>query len=82
MNLLTTILREGLAMVTIGILLGGAAAMALTRGMSSLLFGVKPLYPLAFGLATTLLLAVAAAASVIPAARAARVEAAEALKAE
>ncbi len=82
MNLLTMILREGIAMVTIGILLGGAAAMALTRGMSSLLFGVKPLDPLAFGLATTLLLAVAAAASVIPAARAARVEAAEALKAE
>jgi predicted permease len=82
MNLLTMILREGMAMVTIGILLGGAAALALTRGMSSLLFGVKPLDPLAFGLATTLLLAVAAAASVIPAARAARVEAAEALKAE
>jgi putative ABC transport system permease protein len=82
MNLLTMILREGIAMVTIGILLGGAAAMVLTRGMSSLLFGVKPLDPLAFGLATTLLLAVAAAASVIPAARAARVEAAEALKAE
>ena len=82
LNLLAMIMREGIAMVAIGTLLGAAAATVLTRGVTSLLFGVHPLDPLTFLLASALLLGVAAAASGIPAVRASRVEAAEALKTE
>jgi ABC-type antimicrobial peptide transport system permease subunit len=82
LNLLAMIMREGIAMVAIGTLLGAAAATVLTRAVTSLLFGVQPLDPLTFLLASALLLGVAAAASGIPALRASRVEAAEALKTE
>ena len=80
-NLLTMILVEGLSLVSIGIVLGAGAAMAITRSLASLLFGVQPLDPLAFALAALSLLATAAAAAGVPARRAARVEPAEALKA-
>jgi predicted permease len=75
-------LRQGLLLAGIGIAIGVVAAGAATRLMSSLLFGVRALDPMtyiavAFGLALTALLA-----SYIPAARAARVDPAEALRRE
>jgi ABC-type antimicrobial peptide transport system permease subunit len=57
-----------------GVLTGMAAALALTRFMSSLLFGVSPADPATFVGAALLLAAVACIAGYIPALRAARVD--------
>lgn len=76
------ILRDGLAVTTVGIAIGLAGAAALTRLMQSALFGITPLDPVSFGLAPIVLLAVATAACLLPARRAAAVDPAEALRAE
>jgi predicted permease len=75
-------LRQGLLVAGVGIALGLIAAGAATRVMSTLLYGVGALDPLtylsvAIGLGLTALLA-----SYVPAARAARVQPAEALRRE
>jgi ABC-type antimicrobial peptide transport system permease subunit len=56
------------------VMVGLLAAFALTRVMASLLFGVSPSDPATYAAVTLLLLGVAAAASYIPARRAARVD--------
>jgi putative ABC transport system permease protein len=63
-----------------GIVAGIVGAAALTRLLSSLLFGVKALDPVTFMLAAMLFLMVAFAASYIPARRAAAVEPMAALR--
>lgn len=63
----------GFKLVVIGIAIGLIAALALTRVMSTLLFGVTPTDPMTFTLISLLLVAVAAIASYIPARRATRV---------
>ena len=60
----------------------GLAAAAATRVMSTLLFGVSPLDPLTYAAVRVGLGATALLASIIPAARAARVDPAVALRAE
>ncbi|HEU4584128.1 MAG TPA: FtsX-like permease family protein, partial [Gemmatimonadaceae bacterium] len=74
------VLREGAWTAGIGALLGIAGAVALTRVMSSLLFGVGALDAEAFVAATALLVAVALLASWLPARRAARVDPVDALR--
>jgi putative ABC transport system permease protein len=59
-----------------------AASALLARAIASLLFGVRPLDGVAFSAAPLLLLVAAGAACLIPASRAARVDPAEALRAE
>ena len=63
----------GLKLVLAGIAIGLVAAFALTRVMSTLLFGVTATDPTTFALISLLLVAVAAIASYIPARRATRV---------
>ena len=63
----------GLKLVLAGIAIGLVAAFALTRVMSTLLFGVTATDPTTFTLISLLLVAVAAIASYIPARRATRV---------
>ena len=65
--------REGFVPVLAGIGLGLGGAMALTRLMSSLLFGVNPTDAVTFAVVPALLAAVALAACYLPAQRAARV---------
>jgi len=72
--------RSALALICLGVPLGLAAAAALTRLMSSLLFGVSPLDPLTYVAVPPLLAAAAVVASYLPARRAASVDPTEALK--
>jgi putative ABC transport system permease protein len=68
------VLGQGLLPVAVGILLGLGAALALTRFMTSLLFGVGPADATTFVAAPLLLVVIAAIASYIPARRATRID--------
>jgi len=74
--------RHGLVIASIGVAIGLVAATGLTRLMSSLLFGIKPLDPLTYALGALLLGLAAVLASYLPARRASAVDPVEALKAE
>jgi ABC-type antimicrobial peptide transport system permease subunit len=63
-----------MGLVLVGLAVGAAGALALTRVMRSLLFDVKPWDPLTLASVSVLLAAVAFAASYIPARRATRVD--------
>jgi putative ABC transport system permease protein len=76
------VLRKGTTIAASGAALGLAGAALLVRGMTSLLYAIPPLDPVTFGSATAVLFAVAAAASYLPAHRAARIDPACALRAE
>jgi putative ABC transport system permease protein len=80
--LFAMVVRQGMQPVMIGALVGLAAAMALTRLMSSLLFGVSPLDLFPYASAIGALIASAGAACAIPAARATRVDPLVALRDE
>ena len=67
-------LGYGMKLVIIGIVIGLIAAFALTRLMSTLLFGVTATDPATFTLISLLLIGVAALASYIPARRATKVD--------
>jgi len=76
------ILRNGLLLTVVGTLLGGAGAMALTRLMQTLVFGVSASDAPTFGAVAGVLLVVAALASYIPARRASRMDPVRALRVE
>ena len=65
---------RGLRLTALGIAVGAVAAAATSRLWASLLYGVEPMDPVAAIAAALLLLAVAWAASLIPAHRASRVQ--------
>jgi predicted permease len=73
---------NGLLLAGIGATLGLAAAFALTRLMSAILFGVTALDPMAYTASSALLIAAAALASYFPARRAMAVDPVVALRAE
>jgi ABC-type antimicrobial peptide transport system permease subunit len=66
----------------VGVALGIAGALALTRLMETLLFGVTPGDPITFVSASLLLAATAATASYLPVRRATRVDPARVLRQE
>ena len=74
--------RHALWLTGIGVAIGLAVAPALTRMMSSLLFGVKSVDPLTYAAMSVGLIATAALAGYLPARRAARVNPVESLRAE
>ena len=76
------VLGDGMKLAVAGIALGFAVAWLGSRAVSSFLFGIAPRDPVAFILAPLILLAVAAAASLLPARRASRVEPAVTLRYE
>ena len=81
-NVLTMVLGEAGVIGVIGVAAGIAGALALTRFMSGLLFGVGARDPLTFVVLPIGLLLVTAAATLIPAARAVRINPVVALRAE
>jgi putative ABC transport system permease protein len=81
-DVLQFVLRHGALLVASGIGLGVAGALALTRSLSSLLYGVKPTDPLTFIGVSLILISVALMASYIPARRATKVEPMVALRHE
>jgi putative ABC transport system permease protein len=80
--ILRMILREGALMALAGVVIGGLAAVPLSGLLKGLLFGVEPIDPPTIGLAAVLLVAVALAASAIPARRATAVDPLTALRSE
>ena len=74
--------RHTLGLATVGVACGLAVAPALTRLMSSLLFGVGSIDPVTYGATALGLILTAAVASYLPARRAAAVNPVESLRAE
>jgi len=73
-DLLRLVLRQGITPVAMGLACGLAGAIAVTRVMRTLLFGVSALDPLTFLAVASMLLAVAAIACYVPARRAMTVD--------
>src|SRR5262245_19211137 len=79
-DVLRMVIWRGMRLALIGVALGLAAALALTRVMKTLLFNVSATDPATFGLIVLLLLSVALSACYIPARRATKVDPLTALR--
>ena len=73
-DILKLVVSQGMRLALIGVVIGVAASLALTRLISTLLFGVSASDPLAFTLAAAVLVATALIACYLPARRATRVD--------
>jgi ABC-type antimicrobial peptide transport system permease subunit len=76
------IIGRGVALASVGAVLGVGLALWLSRLMETLLFGVSPLDPITFAAVPTAMITIAAAACYVPARRAMRVDPVTALRAE
>ncbi len=81
-TILRMILGEGAAMAVVGLVVGGLAAIPLSRLLTGLLFGVEPVDPPTIAVAAALLVAVALVAAWIPARTATAVDPMTALRGE
>jgi predicted permease len=81
-ELTALVLREGLGVTAVGLAVGVGVAAVATRATANVLFGVAQLDIVAFSLAPLLLIAVALAACLVPAWRAATIDPPTALNAE
>jgi ABC-type antimicrobial peptide transport system permease subunit len=81
-DVLRLVLKQGAAMIAIGVAFGLVLALFLTRLMASLLFGVAPTDLATFASVTAVLFGVALAACYLPARRATRVDPIQTLRYE
>ena len=81
-EILSMILRQGLALALAGVAAGIVAAMTVTRLLETLLFATEPTDPLTYAATAMLFMAIAAMASSVPALRAATIDPAITLRAE
>jgi ABC-type antimicrobial peptide transport system permease subunit len=68
------VMRETMVVVLIGVAIGLGVAVATTRLVAAMLFGLAPTDPMTISVAVLLMLAVAAVAGYLPARRAAKVD--------
>jgi len=80
--ILGLVVGHGMRLSAVGILMGLAAALALTRVMASMLIGVKPTDPLTFVAMAAVFCGIAAVSSWLPARRAAGLDPSAALREE
>jgi putative ABC transport system permease protein len=81
-SILRMVVRQGLELTGAGVFAGIVRALVLTRVMASLLFGVSATDPMTFSAVPLILIAVALAASYLPARRATQVDPVVALRDE
>jgi putative ABC transport system permease protein len=81
-DLLSLVLCQGMTLVFLGVVIGFSAAIASTRALITLLFGISKLDPITYLTVIALLLGVSVIACFIPALRAASVNPVDALRAE
>jgi len=81
-DVLTMVLGQGMRTISIGLAIGLAGSLLLTRAMSSMLFGITAADPVTFGAVVLLLITAALLACYIPARRAAKVDPMVALRYE
>jgi predicted permease len=79
-DLMRMVMSHGLALTAGGVVLGGVAALGLTRLIGNLLYKVSPRDPLAFGLAFVVMTIASVAACFLPAWRATRTDPVQALR--
>jgi ABC-type lipoprotein release transport system permease subunit len=81
-DILRLVVTNGMKPILLGVALGVIAAIALSRLVASLLFGVPPTDPLTFTVVALLLVIVGVAANTLPAYRATKVEPTQTLREE
>jgi putative ABC transport system permease protein len=79
-RVLRMVVNQGLVLVIVGLVIGGAGALGLTRLMSGLLFEVKATDPLTFMSVAVVLVTVALVACFAPARRATSIDPVKALR--
>ena len=73
-DVLWLIVREGLNLAAVGVAAGVVLTVAAAFGLGHLLYGISPFDPVTLGASIVVVVAVAVAASIVPAAAAARIE--------
>ena len=81
-RIIRMVLGQGVRLAAAGIVVGTLVALATSRVLASLLYGISPFDPAAYAMACVLLLAVACLANLLPALSAARIDPLRALKTE
>jgi predicted permease len=81
-NVLWMVLREALILVAAGVAAGVPAALAIGSGMKSMLFGLRPIDPVALAATIAVLAVVGGLAAFLPARRATKVDPMQALRYE
>jgi predicted permease len=76
------IVSQGTRVVVVGVVIGAVAALASTRLLGTLLFGVKPVDPLVFSAMSAMMIGMGVVASYMPARRASAVDPLEALRSD
>jgi predicted permease len=81
-DVMAAVVRPGLTLTVLGLAIGTAGAMGMSRWLSSLLFGVRATDPFSFAAVAVLLFGVACVASYVPSRRAARIDPMVAMRAD
>jgi len=79
-TVLSMVMRQGLGIVAVGVITGGALAAGAASALRGVLYGISPFDPIAWALALTAMLGAAALANFVPARRAMRIDPMSALR--